>query len=364
MFDGIYRGKKIFLTGHTGFKGGWLAEWLLHLGAEVIGYALAPSTQPALFEELQLASRVHHRAADICDATALQAALNEAQPDFVFHLAAQPLVRRSYQAPVETYQTNVNGTLYLLEALRTLQKPCVAIIVTTDKCYENREHGLPYREEDHLGGRDPYSSSKAMAEILTAAYRQSYFESGDSPIRIATARAGNVIGGGDWAEDRIVPDCIRALEKGAPIAVRNPRATRPWQHVLEPLSGYLLLAARLYQNAPVPPALNFGPNPSSNRSVEELVTEGLQYWPGAWSNLSDPNAPHEARLLSLSIEKATDTLQWRPVWSFAETVAHTISWYRAFSTGEAKALSLTQQQIARYMQEAAQRGAEWAIDPA
>jgi CDP-glucose 4,6-dehydratase len=303
---------------------------------------------------------LHHRTADIRDGIALRAALTKAQPDFVFHFAAQPLVRRSYQAPVETYETNVNGTLQLLEALRTLQKPCAALIVTTDKCYENREHGLPYREEDHLGGRDPYSSSKAMAEILTAAYRQSYFESGDSPVRIATARAGNVIGGGDWAEDRIVPDSVRALEKGAPIAVRNPRATRPWQHVLEPLSGYLLLGARLYQNVPVPAALNFGPNPSSNRSVEELVTETLRHWPGTWSNLSDPNAPHEARLLSLSIEKAADTLHWHPVWSFEETVAQTISWYRACANKETNALAVTQQQIACYAREAGHQGAAWA----
>jgi CDP-glucose 4,6-dehydratase len=243
-FGGLYRGKSVFVTGHTGFKGAWLAEWLLCLGARVHGFALPPSTQPALFEQLGLASRLHHENGDIRDPVAVKQSILAAQPDFVFHLAAQPLVRLSYEQPVETYATNVMGTINVLQALRELRKPCPAVMVTTDKCYENREWVYGYREEDPLGGHDPYSSSKAAAEIAIASWRRAFFL--DHPVKIASARAGNVIGGGDWAADRIVPDCIRALQHEQPIPVRNKHATRPWQHVLEPLSGYLWLAVLLY----------------------------------------------------------------------------------------------------------------------
>ena len=244
-FSGLYAGKTVWLSGATGFKGSWLAEWLLSLGARVHGYSLRPDTTPALFDQLRLEERIGNEIADVRDPAAVRKSIEKAQPDFVFHLAAQALVRYSYEHPLETYATNVMGTAHVLEALRSLEKPCAAVIVTTDKCYENREMDYAYAEEDHLGGHDPYSSSKGAAEIVTSGYRRSFF--GQSPVRIASARAGNVIGGGDWALDRIVPDCIRALQRGEAIAVRNPAATRPWQHVLEPLSGYLWLAAQLYQ---------------------------------------------------------------------------------------------------------------------
>jgi CDP-glucose 4,6-dehydratase len=361
MFSHSFEGKRVWLSGHTGFKGSWLAEWLLGLGAEVYGYALAPDTSPSLFEELNLADRLHHQVADIRNAEAVRKSIAQCHPDFVFHLAAQPLVRRSYDQPVETYETNVMGTIHVLETLRTLNRPCTALLVTTDKCYENREHGLPYKEGDHLGGRDPYSSSKAMAEIAIAAYRQSYFQSATSPVRIASARAGNVIGGGDWADDRIVPDSIRALQKGAPIAVRNPFATRPWQHVLEPLSGYLWLAATLAKDAAAPSSLNFGPNPDCNRSVKELVSEILKHWPGEWTDGSDPNAVHEAKLLSLCIDKAKESLAWMPVWDFEKTIAHTVDWYRTCHQDESSHLALTRRQIDLYCLDAKNAGQAWAL---
>lgn len=361
MFSNSFHRKRVWLSGHTGFKGAWLAEWLISLGAEVHGYALAPDTNPSLFTELGLASRLHHQVADIRNPETVRQSLHQFKPDFVFHLAAQPLVRRSYEQPVETYETNVMGSIHVLEALRSLEHRCTALMVTTDKCYENREHGLPYKEDDHLGGRDPYSSSKAMAEIAIAAYRQSYFQTANSLVRVASARAGNVIGGGDWADDRIVPDSIRALQKDAPIAVRNPFATRPWQHVLEPLSGYLWLAATLAHNPAAPSALNFGPNPDCNRSVRELVTEILKHWPGHWTDGSTPNAVHEAKLLSLCIHKAAETLHWQPVWGFEQTIAHTIDWYRSCHQDTTACLSLTRQQISAYGSDAKAAGLAWAL---
>jgi CDP-glucose 4,6-dehydratase len=362
MFGKLFHGKRVWLSGHTGFKGSWLSEWLLLLGAEVHGYSLAPDSQPALFEQLGIADRVHgHQIADIRHPEVVRQSLVQAKPDFVFHLAAQPLVRRSYAQPVETYETNVNGTLHVLEALRSLSHPCTAVFITTDKCYENREHGLPYTEEDHLGGRDPYSSSKAMAEIAIAAYRQSYFDSPSSSVRVASARAGNVIGGGDWAEDRIVPDSIRSLQKGLPIQVRNPHATRPWQHVLEPLGGYLWQAASLAKDPSLPRAFNFGPDPESNRSVKDLVTEILKNWPGSWTDHSDPSAVHEARLLSLSIEKAAAVLRWKPVWNFEQTLTQTVDWYRTTSQDPAACRSLTLRQIQSYCSDAQAAGLPWAF---
>ena len=247
MFCGLYAGKRVLVTGHTGFKGSWLCEWLLGLGAKVTGYSLSPPTQPALFEQLGLAGRLRHIIGDIRDLPGLSRALRKARPDFVFHLAAQPLVRDSYANPVETFAVNLMGTVHVLEALRSVRHPCAAVFITTDKCYENREWAYGYREDDPLGGSDPYSASKGAAELAISSYRRSFF--GSHPVRIASARAGNVIGGGDWAVDRIVPDCMRALEKGKPIPVRNPKATRPWQHVLEPLSGYLWLGACLAGSA-------------------------------------------------------------------------------------------------------------------
>ncbi len=321
-----YRGKKAFVTGHTGFKGSWLCEWLLLLGAEVAGLSLAPEPG-ALFGRLGLEKRMTHRLGDLRDPSLASAAIRAFQPDYLFHLAAQPLVRASYDRPVETFETNVNGTLHVLEALRSLEHACAAVFVTTDKCYENREWLHGYRETDALGGNDPYSASKAMAELAVASYRRSFFSG--SAVRIASARAGNVLGGGDWAADRLVPDAIRALKAGRAVPVRNPSSTRPWQHVLEPLGGYLLLGARLPEGGDVCSAFNFGPWTDSNRTVRELVEEMLKHWPGQWMDTSDPAAPHEARLLHLSIDKAYHLLGWRPVWGFEKTVEKTVNGYRS-----------------------------------
>jgi CDP-glucose 4,6-dehydratase len=352
MLERHYQGKRVFVTGHTGFKGSWLCEWLLQLGAEVTGYSLAPATDPALFHQLDLASRLKHLTGDIREAGRLQRALAEARPDFVFHLAAQPLVTESYARPTETFDTNVMGTLHLLEALRLVQQPCAAVFVTTDKCYENREWVYGYREEDPLGGYDPYSASKAAAELVISCYRRSYFP--HHPVKIASARAGNVIGGGDWALNRIVPDCVRSLQRNLPVAVRNPNATRPWQHVLDPLRGYLWLAARLAGSSPAEncfcSAFNFGPGHDANRTVAELVQEVLRHWPGRWEDRSDPQAVHEARLLQLATDKAHALLSWSPVWSFTDAVRETITWYREAGrvSGAAAVQSLTRNQISHY----------------
>jgi len=362
MFSDAFRHKTVWLSGHTGFKGAWLAHWLLALGAKVRAFALEPPTRPALFDMLGLATRLDHQIADIRDAAAVKKSIDQTQPDFVFHLAAQAILRTSYDQPEETYATNVMGTIHLLQALRALRKPCAAVIVTTDKCYENREWIHGYREEDPLGGYDPYSSSKAAAEIAVAAWRRSFF-AGHS-VRAATARAGNVIGGGDWAKDRIVPDCIRALQSNQPIPVRNKSATRPWQHVLEPLSGYLWLAARLAQ-APAPDplasAFNFGPGHESNRTVVQLVGEVLKHWPGKWEDRSDPKAVHEARLLQLTTDKAHALLGWSPVWTFPTAIEQTVAWYRETSNRPQAAAALTSSQIERYQADAAKAGLPWAV---
>ncbi|MCX7385955.1 MAG: CDP-glucose 4,6-dehydratase [Planctomycetales bacterium] len=352
MFNDFYRGRRVLVTGHTGFKGSWLCQWLLTLGAEVQGYALAPPTSPSLFEQLGLSTQIADTRADIRDRVQLTSVIRDFDPEIVFHLAAQPLVRYSYQNPIETYETNVMGSIYVLEALRISNRPCVAVMVTTDKCYENREWVFGYREVDPMGGRDPYSSSKGMAELAIAAYRRSYF--GNAQIRVASVRAGNVIGGGDWALDRIVPDCVRALQKNEPMVVRNPAATRPWQHVLEPLHGYLTLAHKLHMAQPASDRLrqlcsgfNFGPESSSNRTVRELVDQLLQTIPGSWLNHCDPKSLHEAHLLHLCIDKAKSLLGWTPNWDFATSVKMTAEWYQQHATGQDVRL-LTQQQISTY----------------
>jgi CDP-glucose 4,6-dehydratase len=367
LFADAYRNRKVFVTGDTGFKGSWLCEWLIALGAEVTGYALPPATIPSLFNQLNLASRIRHIDGDVRDLTSLQTAINAAQPDYLFHLAAQPLVLLSYAQPVETYATNVMGTVNVLEALRQSGRTCNIIAVTTDKCYENREWVSSYREDDPLGGYDPYSSSKGAAELVISAYRRSYFNAADSPVRLASARAGNVIGGGDWSIDRIVPDCIRALLRNEVIAVRNKTATRPWQHVLEPLSGYLWLAAALSRTensafrSPAnvySSAFNFGPALNSNRTVAELVQEILRHWPGQWRDESDPHAAHEASLLNLATDKAHHLLGWQPVWNFSETIARTVSWYGEAEAGKS-IVQLTRQQIDSYIEAAQTLRVAW-----
>lgn len=337
----FWAGKRVLLTGHTGFKGSWLLLWLQQLGAEVWGYALEPDPQPNLFRELAQARPAgegwHHTIGNLADLATLKQLVQEAQPDVVLHLAAQPLVRLSYADPLGTWATNVMGSLHLLEALRPLQHTCAVVMVTTDKVYENREWPYGYREPDRLGGHDPYSASKAGAELAIASWRASFCGSASHQtphLRIATARAGNVIGGGDWAADRIVPDAIRSLARGEAIPVRNPRATRPWQHVLEPLAGYLRLAEALAEDdSPPCEAFNFGPSLASNRPVVELVDTILRHWPGKWLDQSDPSAPHEANLLHLQIDKAQHRLGWQPRWDFATTLAHTVNWYRETLSG-------------------------------
>jgi CDP-glucose 4,6-dehydratase len=336
----FWASRRVLVTGHTGFKGSWLALWLSELGARITGVGLEPDTEPNLFGQLELARRLErHHIADIREPQALAEIVEACQPEVVLHLAAQPLVLRSYADPLGTWATNVQGSLHLLEALKPLQHPCAVVMVTTDKVYENQEWNYGYRENDRLGGHDPYSASKAAAELAIACWRSSFC--GTAPhqtphLRIATARAGNVIGGGDWAADRIVPDAMRALAARQPIPVRNPAATRPWQHAIEPLAGYLRLAEALATVGDPPcEAFNFGPSLASNRSVGELVGTILEYWPGEWLDQSDPNAPHEASLLHLQIDKAHHRLGWQPRWDYATTIARTVAWYRAHHDGAA-----------------------------
>lgn len=352
-----YHGRRVLLTGHTGFKGSWLALWLAELGAEVTGYALPAPTEPSLFETARVASCLRHHEADVRDRDTLERVWREARPDIVFHLAAQPLVRESYRDPLTTIETNVLGTANLLELARAAREPLAVVVVTSDKCYENREWVHGYRETDPMGGHDVYSMSKGAAELVVGSYRRSFMDpagrGGKAPVALASVRAGNVIGGGDWALDRIVPDCVRALAADRPIAVRNPDAVRPWQHVLEPLSGYLALGARLLaddaaERARFADAWNFGPHLANARPVRDLAESVVERWGrGAWYDASDPTSPHEATLLRLAIDKAQALLGWSPRWDFDTTIARTIDWYRAHEGGEDMA-AWCRRQIADY----------------
>ena len=367
MFERVYSGRRVLLTGHTGFKGSWLAAWLSLLEARVAGLALDPNEDQRLFGALGLSERLaaDHRV-DVRDRAGLARIVKEERPEFVFHLAAQPLVRQSYLEPVETFETNVLGTVHLLEALREAGRPCVVVVATTDKCYENRNTDEGYREEDRLGGRDPYSASKACAELAVASYRHSFFAD-CAAVKVASARAGNVIGGGDWSRDRIVPDAIRALRERQPIPVRNKSATRPWQHVLEPLSGYLWLGAAMERPelarqpnaARLCEAFNFGPAQTSHRTVAELTDELLAHEAGTWIDASEAAAPHEAGKLNLAIDKAREVLGWRPVWDFGDAVRETVAWYQAEKRGE-DAWRTTCEQIGRFHAAARSVGIAWA----
>ncbi len=365
-FAGSFAGKRVVVTGHTGFKGSWLCEWLLSLGAEVTGLALEPDTTPSLFDQLGLRDRLNDVVGDIRSQETVSRVLAAAKPDFLFHMAAQPLVRRSYREPVETWATNVLGTIHVMEALRRLDKSCAAVCVTTDKCYENREWLWGYRETDPLGGHDPYSSSKAAAEIAVASWRRSFFQGPESKVRLASARAGNVVGGGDWAEDRIVPDAMRALLRGESIKVRNPAATRPWQHVLEPLAGYLALASALAcrpDDARLESAFNIGPDRESNRPVRDLIEAVCEAWPGRWEDRSDPHAVHEATLLHLDNAKAEALLGWRPTWAFDRTIDVTVAWYRDLrdAASPSAVAARTLQDIRAHEADARGRGVAWAV---
>jgi CDP-glucose 4,6-dehydratase len=344
----FWRDRSVFVTGHTGFKGGWLATWLGALGARVVGYGLAPDTTPSYFEQCGLAGRLVSHVADVTDGGALAGALSAAGPSVVFHLAAQSLVRRSYAAPLQTFATNVLGTAHLLEAVRRTPSVEAVVVVTSDKCYDNRERPQGYREDEPLGGADPYSASKAAAELVTAAYRRAFFAGGP---RVATARAGNVIGGGDWAADRLVPDAMRAVARGEALRVRNPSAVRPWQHVLEPLGGYLVLAERLAESDAFAGAWNFGPREDDAVPVATLVELLLGLWDGGrWQAAPEADAPHEAGLLRLDWTKARERLGWRPALTLKEAAALTVAWYRAAGDGASAAAChrLSLEQIAQY----------------
>jgi CDP-glucose 4,6-dehydratase len=360
LFAGVYEGRRVFVTGHTGFKGSWLVFWLLQMGAKVTGYSLDPPTNPSLFDELALSQRIYHHIGDVRDLAHLRRVMLEADPEIVFHLAAQPLVRYSYDEPVETFETNVMGSVNVLEAARHAASIRAIVNVTSDKCYENREWEFAYRENDAMGGFDPYSASKGAAEIVTASYRRSFFSDPAGPA-VATGRAGNVIGGGDWALDRIVPDCVRALAAGEPIQVRNPDAVRPWQHVLEPVSAYLWLASLMFTDGhAVEGSWNFGPLSGGNLTVNEVVDRVIAEWgEGSWVGPEPGTAAvHEARFLKLDCAKAADVLRWFPAWSAADALRETTSWYRRLHEGES-AETLTAECLADYVAAARSSHIAW-----
>jgi len=361
MFNDVFREKRVLLTGHTGFKGAWLAHWLLKLGAKVRGVALEPATNPALFPVLGLERRLEHRVVDIRDMEALAVQVREFRPDLVLHLAAQPLVRRSYREPKETWDTNVGGTVNLLEVLRTEPGVRACVVVTSDKCYENREQIVGYRETDAMGGYDPYSASKGAVEIIVSSYRRSYFSSPNG-MYLASARAGNVIGGGDWSADRIVTDFVSNILKGQPLVLRYPWATRPWQHVLEPLSGYLTLASHLLGSDAdhFAEGWNFGPVDESVWTVERLA-RGLVKARGAGEvrieRIQEPL--HETGMLKLDCSKAAFRMGWHGVWNVETTIRHTVDWYRAHEQGAVDMVALTNQQLDSYIQDARVQGLPW-----
>jgi len=354
LFGNAYHARRILLTGHTGFKGSWLALWLRTLGAEVTGMALPPESTPNHWEVL--APDILDHRVDIRDRDAVERVVMWACPELVFHLAAQPLVRRSYREPLETWSTNVQGTANILEACRKTDSVRAVVVVTTDKCYENREWVWGYRENDVLGGFDPYSASKAAVELLVASYRQSFFK--ESGVLLATARAGNVIGGGDWSEDRLIPDLVRSVMAGSRSEIRSPNATRPWQHVLESLSGYLMLGERLLAgDRAFAEAWNFGPDRAGNRTVSDVLGSLCSHWPALDWNEASVGHPHETTLLYLDCSKAHQKLGWRPVWDFDKGLAATAIWYRDFIESGAV---ISQTQLANYVADAQAAGISWS----
>jgi CDP-glucose 4,6-dehydratase len=362
-FEMIFSNKRVLITGHTGFKGSWLTAWLKIMGAHITGVALDPPTFPSHFDVANMSRGITDFRIDIRNKTALEEAILTAKPDFVFHLAAQPLVRRSYSNPLETWETNVMGTLNVLEALRKLNHACTAVIITSDKCYDNVEWVWGYRETDALGGPDPYSASKGAAELAIKSHIKSYFPKDETMVRIVSARAGNVIGGGDWATDRIVPDCVKAWSEGKIVELRNPHSTRPWQHVLEPLSGYLCLAAAVSADPKLHgEAFNFGPLAQQNHSVLELVQQMGRYWDQVkWEDVSvSASGPYESGLLKLNCDKALHYLKWQAVMGFEDTVKLTAEWFRSYYQDAQHIEKITREQIAIYTAFAKKQGLLWA----
>jgi CDP-glucose 4,6-dehydratase len=355
-FANSFQGRSVFVTGHTGFKGSWLVTWLRQLGARITGFSQPPLTVPNNFDVSNIKGiMAAHHVGDIRDSLSLRQALRMASPDIVFHLAAQALVRESYTSPRETFDTNVMGTLSLLDCIRELAKPCVLILVTSDKCYNNREQAWGYRECDEMGGFDPYSASKGAMELLSSSYRDSFFPPArvrDHGVKVATVRAGNVIGGGDWAKDRILTDAVKALSESQTVSVRSPNAVRPWQHVLEPLSGYLSLGAQLLQSddASLCSGWNFGPLPGQEATVATLMNDFCKAWGnGRWVDASATNRPHEAAVLKLCIDKALWNLKWRPRWDLAQAITRTALWYRKYySKPSASMYDVCLEDIAHY----------------
>jgi CDP-glucose 4,6-dehydratase len=343
----FWQGKRVFLTGHTGFKGSWLSLWLVSLGAKVKGYALTPPTIPSLFNEAKIDSIVDSQIGDIRDQELLYESMVAFNPDILIHMAAQPLVRHSYDDPIGTYEINVIGTAKVLEVARSCSNLKAIVNITTDKCYENDGRSKGYKEDDVMGGHDPYSSSKSCAELVSSSYRRSFLQEQD--IGLASVRAGNVIGGGDWADDRLIPDILKSFEKGKPVIIRNPKATRPWQHVLEPLSGYLILAQRLYKNQEkYAEGWNFGPNSNDAKSVDWILDKMISKWPNSSWELDKKSNPHEADFLKLDISKSKSKLGWRPIWGLKHTLDNIIVWHRAWLNKEdMQAMCLTE--IKEYM---------------
>lgn len=364
IFSDIYNGRRVLVTGHTGFKGSWLTSWLLKLGADVVGVSKDVPTKPSMFEVLGLKNRIQHHQADIRDLDVMNELIHNVQPDFVFHLAAQAIVSHAYSDPVETMTTNVVGTMNMLEALRTLEHPCAAILITSDKCYDNVEWAWGYRETDRLGGKDVYSGSKGAAELVVKSYLYSFFQK-NHPVRIAIGRAGNVIGGGDWAKDRIVVDCMRAWSEGRTVEIRSPKSTRPWQHVLEPLSGYLALGQTVAQSKSLHgEAFNFGPRAEQNRTVVELLGDLGKYWGFSDTNqayrITDNIVFHEAGLLKLNCDKALQYLKWEPNLDYTETIRLVGDWYTAFYREKKDMYELTMGQIDMYERLGLERARIWS----
>jgi CDP-glucose 4,6-dehydratase len=366
LFNGVYAGKKVLVTGNTGFKGSWLSLWLIEMGAEVYGLSNGVPGETCMFNQLGIESKIHHHWADVRDAANVQAIIHEIQPDFVFHLAAQALVSVSYDAPLDTISTNVLGTANVLEALRLENPDCTAVIITSDKCYDNVEWVWGYKETDQMGGKDIYSGSKGAAEIVFKSYFHSFFQKENCKVRLCTARAGNVIGGGDWALDRIIPDCIRSWSKGIPVEIRSPKATRPWQHVLEPLSGYLTLGQKLSQDKSLHgQSFNFGPQAENNHTVVELLSAvgpifGLPA--GVQPFTITGNVPfHEAGLLKLNCDKALFFLKWTPTLDYKELIGFTAEWYKACNLTSADMYAFTMAQLEDYQAKAIERAQVWTI---